>query len=438
MASNYKGKKTMKVCLVNPPSPFESEPAMDVPLGLAYLSSYLKHRGITDISLLDYNLLDYNYDEETWLNAVPYADIYGVSVTTPHFYYYDKITKRIREKNSNAVIVAGGPHPTIRPLECLEGMRTDYVIRGEGEEAFYDLIVNGVEPRLDRRYIVKDLDSLPFPDRMLTDTTLYKRRLLGQQAFHVVSARDCPYSCSFCSKKAVGHNIRFRSEENFISELMFYEQKYGVKHFIIYDDTFTVDKTRAMNIAKRMGERGYFWRCFTRTDKLDESVLRCFKENKITSITLGVETFSPKMLKVYNKNTTAEDNMRALKLCKDIGIPVRCSLIYGGPYETRETLQETINGVEEAQPDEWNVSTLDPIPGSDIGDNPEKYDISIIYDPFYLRHHRVGETGMGEVLMDISTMTRDEYVMNRRWFIEELERVCPRRQIQDTIQRLVV
>ena len=428
----------MKICLVNPPSPFQDVPAMDVPLGLAYLSSYLKSRGIGDITLLDYNTLEYNYGGDAWLDAVLPADIYGITVTTPQFHYYGKLTKRMRKVNPKALIVVGGSHPTVRPYECIEEAETDFVVRGEGEEAFHDLIVYGIAPSIEQTYTIEDLDSLPFPDRSLVDFTKYKRRLNGQRAFHVVSARSCPYNCSFCSKGAVGTNLRFRSTENFMTELCFYEEKYGVKHFVIYDDTFTIDKDRAIKIAEAMGEAGYFWRCFTRTDRLDEEILRCFKDNNITSITLGVETFSPKMLKVYNKGATAEDNVKSLKLCTKIGIPTRCSLIYGGPYETRETLQDTIDGVKETQPDEWNIATFVPIPGSDVGDNPEKYDIKVLPDLFYKRYHRVGESGMGEVLMDISTMTQEEYVDNRKWFVEELEQVCPRKQIQDTIQRLVI
>jgi len=415
----------MKVCLVNPPSPFEAEPAMDVPLGLAYLGSYLRSMGVEEVTLFDYNVSP---------EVVPRADVYGITVTTPQFAYYVNIVKRIRGQEPNALIVAGGPHPTVRPHECLESADIDYVIRGEGEQAFYELLDEGRVPDINRVYAIEDLDALPFP--MRENVRPYKRRLRGERAFHVVSARSCPYNCSFCSKGAVGTNLRLRSVDNFMAELHYHELAHGVTHFIIYDDTFTIDKNRAIQIAEKMGDAGYYWRCFTRTDRLDEETLQCFKDNNITSITLGVETFSQEMLKVYNKGTTAEDNLTALHLCKEAGIPTRCSLIYGGPYETRETLQETVDGVWKAQPDEWNIATFIPIPGSDVGDCPEKYDVKIIPDPLYQRYHRVGESGMGEVMMDISTMTRSEYVENRKWFVKELTRVCPRRQIQDTIQRL--
>ena len=138
----------MKICLVNPPSPFQDVPAMDVPLGLAYLSSYLKSRGIGDITLLDYNTLEYNYGGDDWLDAVLPADIYGITVTTPQFHYYGKLTKRMRKVNPKALIVVGGSHPTVRPYECIEKTEKEFVVRGDGEEAFHDLIVYGFAPSI--------------------------------------------------------------------------------------------------------------------------------------------------------------------------------------------------------------------------------------------------------------------------------------------------
>ncbi|MEK0338261.1 MAG: radical SAM protein, partial [Nitrosopumilus sp.] len=154
------------------------------------------------------------------------------------------------------------------------------------------------------------------------------------------------------------------------------------------------------------------------------------------SITFGIETFSQKMLDVYNKQNTVQNNIDALNMCKELDIPVRCSLIYGGPFETRKTLSETIKAVKQTQPDEWNVATFVPIPGSDIGDNPSKYKTTCYKDLDYLKYHRVGESGFGEILIDISTMSPDQYKKNRKWFVGELEKVCPRKNIQDSIQTL--
>jgi len=409
----------MKTCLISLPAPFEDVPNMDVPLGLGYISSFLKANG-KDVSLVDLS------NEKDYLSKIPKADIYGISVTTPQFYWFKQVAHQL-----DGLVVAGGPHASSRPKECLEA-KADIAVVGEGEQIMLD-IVNG--KKYDgHRGVIKNLDSLPFPDR---PNKVYKRTINGEKAVHIISARDCPYSCSFCSKKSVGTNVRFRSIQNFLAEVDEHRTN-GVNSFVIYDDTFTFKKDRAIRISNSLGRRGSTFRIFSRTDKLDYQMLKEFKKDGLSSITLGIETFSQDMLNVYNKKNTVKNNKKVLNLCKELDIPVRCSLIYGGPFETRKTLKDTINAVEETQPSEWNVATFVPIPGSDIGDNPDKYKIKVHENLDYLKYNRVGESGFGEVLVDISTMSPDEYKSNRKWFVEELERVCPRKNIQDSIQTLKV
>ena len=391
---------------------------MDIPLGIAYISSFLKSVNHT-VELIDLS------NEKDYLSKIPDADIYGISVTTPQFSYFKRVVNYIKQ-NTNALIVSGGPHSSSRPKECLEA-KVDIAVIGEGEEIMLNIIRN-------RGYngytgIIKDLDSLPFPDRSNNN---YRRTIQGKKAHHIITARGCPYTCSFCSKKSVGTNTRFRSLDNIMDEI----ESTSVNAFVIYDDTFTFKRDRAIQIARELGNRGSIWRCFSRTDKVDKQMLNIFKQNGLNSITFGIETFSQKMLNVYNKQNTVQNNIDALNICKELDIPVRCSLIYGGPFETRKTLSETIEGVKQTQPDEWNVSTFVPIPGSDIGDNPSKYKTTCHKDLDYLKYHRVGESGFGEILIDISTMSPDQYKKNRKWFVKELEKVCPRKNIQDSIQTL--
>lgn len=437
------------VCLISLPSPFEEEPAMDIPLGIGYIISYLKSKNISDIKYVDFNTKRYDYYNDTkYLENIPLDyNIYGISLSTPHYFWFYQTCLYIRKHNPGSIIIAGGPHASSRPEECiLRGNKklADYAIIGEGEEAFYDIIKGDInrdgiyfkDHFNKNRRIIKDLGSLPFPDRSLVNIKDYRRTIKGSRALHMITSRDCSFNCTFCSKKAIGRSIRHRTTDNIIEEVDFYISEYGIRNIVLYDDTFTINKERAKKIAIELGKREVTWRCFSRTDTVDKDLLGIFKDNGISSITFGVESFSDKMLKIYNKETTSLDNKKALLTCKEIEIPVRCSLIYGGPFETIDTLKETIHGIRETQPDEWNIATFVPIPGSDIGDNPNKYKIKIYEDPFYLKYHRVGESGMGNILANISTMTPEEYIKNREWFIRELESVCPRKIIQDTIQDL--
>ena len=439
-----------KLCLIALPSPFANEPAMDIPLGLAYISSYLKQHGFHDITLLDYNLynLDY-YNHNSYLGYIPSADVYGIQCTTPQFYWLVQVAKYIKRNLPNAVVIAGGPHPTNRPEECIEKAGVDICVINEGEETMLKIMQNKLTYEINEIWyrnkdddivrtspggVINHLDELPFPDRELVDIHAYKRTLLGHRAVHIVTSRGCPYNCSFCDKVSVGRKVRWRSVENVLSEVDDVIEKYSIKCFIPYDDCFTLNKERSIKIAEGFKERGIRWRCWSRADHISYEVLSKFKECGITSITLGIESGDDRMLKVYKKGVTAEQNEAALMLCQEARVPVRCSIMFGGPYETKESVDNTIEVIKKTQPDEWNLATFIPVPGSDIGDHPEKYEIKIFDDPLYMNYHRLGESGMGNSTVKISTLSTKEYEETMQYMLKRLLKECKRNIIQDTIQ----
>jgi len=166
------------------------------------------------------------------------------------------------------------------------------------------------------------------------------------------------------------------------------------------------------------------------------------KDSGLTSITLGVESGDDTILKNINKRATVKQNKEAILNAKKNGVPVRCSLMYGNPGENKETLINTIKFIEETQPDEWNLAILTPIPGSAFWNEPEKHGISFnklwLKKQQYLVCNRFADTGIGRSYISISTMTDKEFQLNLAWFISELERVCPRKKIQDTIQDIKI
>jgi len=441
-----------KLCLVALPSPFESEPAMDIPLGLAYISSYLKKHGYSDIKLVDFNLHSFDYyNSDDYLSLIPKdANVYGIQCVTAQFYWLVKVTEHIKHVNPSALIVSGGPHSSVRPEECIQKTKVDIAVIGEGEETLLEIMegrdiheIKGIcsrdkennVVRTPPRPFIKDLDSLPFPDRELVDLFSYKRTIFGHRALHFITLRGCPYNCSFCDRISVGRKIRYRSAENVLSEVDHVIARYKIKYFVPYDDCFILRKDRATKIAEGFRERGVRWRCWSRADLVSREILEILKKCGLTSITFGIESGDERMLKVYNKGITVEQNENALLLCKEVGVPVRASLIFGGPYETKESVDNTIDLIKRIQPDEWNISTFIPIPGSDIGDHPEKYDIQIHDDPSYMNYHRLGESGMGNIAVSISTLSSEEYEQLRIYMLERLLKECPRKVIQDTIQQ---
>ncbi len=439
------------ITLIALPAPFLDEPCMNPPLGLSYISAYLKANGYADIKAVD---LAYNYDR-FYLGNIPIkSDFYFISCLSPQFKYLVEVTKHIKQTNPQATIVIGGPHATCCPEDCLMIASGDIVVRGDGEKPSLMIIegqdldsIPGVCYLYDDNRIVEkspyrehDLDSLPVPDRDIFDLSKYNRTLEGNKAVHLVTLRGCPFSCAFCDKVTVGHNVRYRSIDNVMSEIDNIIRDHGIRSFVIYDDLFTLSNTRLYDFCRGFKSRQIRWRCWSRTDTVNKNKLIMMQESGLTSITFGVESGDNSVLRNINKKTTVLQNYNALMACKSVGIPVRCSLMYGNPGETKESIDNTISLIELTQPDEWNLSILTPIPGSAIWNDPDKFGVHFDKDAIqarlYEQLNRFGESGIGNINVSLDTMNDQEFRDNLQYFVSELERVCPRDKVQDTIQRI--
>jgi anaerobic magnesium-protoporphyrin IX monomethyl ester cyclase len=446
-----------KIVLISLPVPFALEPSMNPPLGLCYISSFLKENGFDDISAVDFTLYKgYDYfDSQDYLKLIPQdADFYAIYCMTVQFKWLIRVSKYIKDNNEKSVVIAGGPHASTYPEECLIKACVDVAIKGEGEEAvtqivsgvrFSDIkgacyLTNNGEFKESERAFIKNINVLPFPDRDLFNLKEYTRTICGKKAIHIVTLRGCPYSCAFCDKVSVGTNVRYRSIKNVLSEIDYVISKYGHNRFVIYDDIFTLNRKRVYAFCDEFKKRELKWRCWSRTNTIDKDMLSVMKESGLVSITFGVESGDDTVLTLINKQTTAEQNRRALLACKEIGVPVRCSIMYGNPGESLESVKNTIKLIEETQPDEWNLAVLSPVPGSGIWENPQKY--GVIFDKEWVRTNnysmtnRFDASGIGSIWISLNDISYEQFINNLRFLVRELERVCPRKRIQDTIQTI--
>lgn len=438
----------MKITLINPPSPFETTPAMNPPLGLCYLSSAAKTKGFKNINLIDFSLFKYDYyNDDQYLSQINLdADIYGITCVTPQYKWFHDIAKYIRKRNRKALIVGGGPHVTNCWEECLNDSAVDVTIQGYGESQFVylcrmkakDISFSKINLEPQRG---QDINKLPFPDHSLIPMKYYKRKIKGEPAIHIITLRGCNYKCRYCDMSR-GTKVIYRTIGNVFEEIDEIIKEYKIKSFVIYDDIFTLEKERLKEFCFKACKRNIKWRCFSRVDKLNFNMLSMMKESGLTSITLGIESGDNAILRHINKGVTAKLNEDALLLCKKVGIPVRCSLMYGNPGECKKTLNNTLELIRKTMPDEWNLAVLTPIPGSEFWNNPGKYGLSFdkewLRKERYLPCNRFSDTGIGRSYIKIDSMTEKEFDNNLRWFVNELERICPRKKIQDTIQDIKI
>lgn len=360
------------ITLVFPNSPFLIDQAVFPPLGILYLSSFLKDRGYK-VECVDQGIAKYFYtDIKNWANIV------GISFTSPQRHQAYSLSKALRRLGK--ITIAGGPHPTHMPNECLDVGKFDYVVVGSGEERLLDLMETMIGDPFETYLPPSDIkiDQYPFPDRDALPIKDYKYYIDGELATVLMTSRGCPFRCSFCAK--IDDNFRLQSANRTLMEIYHLRDRYEYKAFMIFDDCFTASKSRLETIAKDLTGKNMKFRSFSRSNLINDHVCQCLRAMGMVEVGIGVESGSAQILKRNMKNTTPQMNLKAVKMLQSYGIRAKTFLIVGLPGETHETIKETMKWIEEAQPDDLDVSIFQPLPGSDIFANPNNWDISFKYN----------------------------------------------------------
>jgi len=318
---------------------------------------------------------------------IPDADWYGITCVSATYNPVVELCKFIDGK-----IVVGGVHPTVEPEQTLKDTGADFVVTGEGDYVFRDLVSSRIEPkgRILDGGVIEDLDSLPFPARHLFpyDEVVNLDGILGCEkgvaASSIITARGCPYRCSFCVK---GHEMfsrfRYRSTENIIAELTLLVEDYGVQHVRILDDTFTLIKKRVLDLCAEIKNLGITWASITRADHVDDEMLHSMKNSGCIEVNIGVETGSKRLLKLMNKNETVETYIKASEKIRKAGLLFKPFLMYDFPTETREDREATLELVRKIKPDKFTLSKFTLLPGSDMWTSPEEYGITQVHQSYF-------------------------------------------------------
>jgi anaerobic magnesium-protoporphyrin IX monomethyl ester cyclase len=376
----------MKVVLINPPHPYLLDQKRNQPLGIMYLAAMLEKE------IFDVNVVDLCYVEEgDWLKKIPEADVYGISATTLDYFCSVKIARKVKEAHGG-ILVLGGSHATAVP-KAIDPV-FDKVVIGEGELALLDLLNDcrkNAGKRFYQRELVKDIDFFSFPARhLLPLDSIVSHDLVerGKPATSLITSRGCCNACSFCASKTMwGQRVRFRSPGNVIAELEQIMEVYGVRHFRFHDDTMSLNKSRLLEMCKKMEPLNIRWRAHTRVDCSDMETLKAMKRAGCDEIGFGIESASQRVLDVNKKRIKVEQAKKAIRNAKDAGLKVRLFFIVGLPGETKDTWKLNIDFIEDVQPDGVDVSTFIPFPGCDIYDNPKAYGIELLtndYDRFIM------------------------------------------------------
>lgn len=339
------------------------------PIGLAYISAFLKREGIS-AKVVDASAFAWDRLSKIVRNYSP--SIVGIACWTQERGQTFKVAKLVREILPESKIILGGHHATAFPQNMFVQAYADAVVIGEGEVTTLELVramldgksldtVKGIayseegkvlltEPR---NFII-DLNSIPYPNYSDFDLDNY----LGIPEFKgrsasIMTSRGCPHKCVFCSAGFFWERRwRARNPDNVIGEIEWLYHKYKVRNFSFFDDNFTVNKERAIAICRGIIDRKFDinWVASSHVTHIDEELLRWMRKSGCDRIDFGIESGSPTVLRNIEKKQSVEQIEHTFRLVHEAGIKPRAYLIVGCPGETKETIDETLALMKKIRP----------------------------------------------------------------------------------------
>lgn len=384
----------MKILLIQPQGVKDvraGHVSVQFPINLGYIASALIGEG-HDVRLIDLNVQD--TDIERYVKDFS-PDLVGITAMTSSVNSAGRVAERIKHVNLDIVTVLGGVHASAMPVETMQDCPyIDILVFGEGEETVRELChsvherkelsnLKGIAYRekgelvkTDPRPLISDLDSIPFPARNLADFSLYRRSHVSRgfsrkymNILEIIVSRGCPNQCIFCASHInYGASIRFRSFENVAAEIEECIKEYGINHVFIADDTFTLNRRLVEQLCDFFAGNNLTWDCSTRVNTVTPELLKRMAESGCRKVSFGVESGSPRILKLIKKGITLEQVREAFGMARVAGIRyVEGTFILGCHIDEKpEDVEMTISLINELMPDFVSLSVICPFPGTEI------------------------------------------------------------------------
>ena len=467
----------MRVMLVNPRFRLPIDTRTSPHLGLAYLAAVSERAGYETL------VFDADIEEESITDAVTrfQPDIVGITANTPQVMQAWRTSNAIKSVK-DVPIVLGGPHVSVLPIESASQPNVDIIIRGEGEPVWLKLCAmidkglqnnpnfspadllspengelngllgvtyfdtDGTEINNPDHPPVEDLDELPWPAYHLFKMDKYTNlqpatdAVDGSKSFSIMTSRECPYRCTFCSQSIMPIKWRARSPESVLAEWRHLVEELGAEEIGVLDDSANIDMNRMMKISDLLVENKlnhvpWIFVNGIRANLATTDVLSKMKSAGLKRTAFGVESGDPDVLLSIDKKIDHDTIRQAFKTAKKVGIETIGFFIIGLPGETEESMERTIQFACEVDPLIANFSMMTPYPGTKVYeiakrqgrllidswedyiffDGRARYEIGDMtaelierkwkesYRRFYLRPHRI-----------VMTLTRKDFWINWR------------------------
>jgi len=384
----------LSILLVRPKTKY-SDMVMGIPIGLSLMAAVaeaLDH----SVEILDLALESSPEEAERILkrrlSQRKYA-VAGISCMTVEYESARDMSRVIRGIQPECLIVFGGQHPTIQSDKVLADPGCDFVVAGEGEETFRDLLrciaehgdpsgVEGLHFKKDGahfstpvRPLIPDLDTIPFPAYHLLDLERYfllesaRYAPKNQRAIQIFTSRGCPWQCIYCHS-LFGKKFRGRSAGHVLSEIKMLYGSYRVREFMIEDDVFNLDMERAKDICDRIAGSGMKIHLQfgngMQLERFDRELAQKLARAGTHHVAIGIESGSPRIQRMIQKNVRLQAADEVVDWLRAGGIRTLGFFMIGFPFETVEEIRQTIRYAAASHFDEALFSIVMPYAGTQL------------------------------------------------------------------------
>lgn len=358
------------------------------PLGILYIAAYLERKGFSN-HVYDTTFSTMQDLEKYLIDYKP--DVLAIYVNLMTKINVLKIIGFTKSKLSECQVILGGPEIRYNAKEFLE-FGADFLVIGEGEETTFELIKTLADKKYDHlsnifgiafkdkngeinftpeRNKLKDIDSLPFPDRYKIDLNLYLKswkKAHGENAISISTMRGCPYTCKWCSRAVYGLSYRRRSPQNVCDEIELIQKEYNPDSLWFVDDVFTISHNwlNEFNNILKQRDLKIKYECITRADRMNEDVIKNLKESGCFRVWIGAESGSQKVIDLMDRRVDVNQVREMIKLTQNYGIQAGTFIMLGYPGETENDIEETIKHLKEADPQMFTITIAYPIRGTEL------------------------------------------------------------------------
>ena len=362
------------------------------PLGLLYVSSHLKEKGFA-VELFDSTFRRLS-DFATYIQEKR-PSLVGLYCNLMTKHNVLRMIQMCREVGAHVIL--GGPEPASYASDYLAA-GADVVVVGEGERTLEELIpalrdgngadlsaIKGIVFRNDDGRVVRTparpyIDALseqPWPDREAIDLERYLQTWQthhGVRSTSLITARGCPYTCTWCSHTVFGYSHRRRRPEEVADEVEWLVDRYAPDQLWYADDVFTIAHRWFKRYAEELAARGLRvpFECISRADRLNEEIVDVLAEMGCFRLWIGSESGSQRVLDAMKRKAEVEDVQAKTHLLQSRGIEVGMFIMFGYEGEKVEDIEATAEHLKKAAPDTFLTTVAYPIKGTPYYESVEK------------------------------------------------------------------